>query len=333
MRGSDVGSSAPPKRSYEEQGEYFSQLAAAHTLEADGPMGSEDKLKLKEHTRFYYERAAAVTRVRSFWNFGYSSAEALKEIRGYIPEFGKRDETDGFSEQLYFATVGQLPVKLEELAGMSLLDIGCGLGEGLNFLSRILPATRMTGLDLSQNAVGSANARLSRGSMLNYVCGDAENAPFGDGEMDVIINVESAHTYPDCRKFLQEVVRVLKPGGYFSQVDLYSNGKRWDRTLSARKDVEHLEWISEQDISAGVRAAVRSRLVPGSFFERQFADVPPIPRAYAIRHFSFLYGRSFAGVPDDSYIKLLRRLRLFRTGQNAPISPDASYRLSVARRR
>lgn len=325
--------SAPPKSPFKEQGEYFSQLAAAHTSQADGTIRAEDRQKLKERTRFYYDRAADATRVRSFWNFGYSGADAVGKIRKYIPEFGKREETDGFSEQLYFAAVQQLPIGVEDLAGMTVLDIGCGLGEGLNFLSRILPASRMVGLDLSQKSVDMANGRLARRSTLTYVCGDAENAPFEDGEIDVVVNIESAHTYPDHARFLQEVARILKPGGYMAQVDLYADGRRWEETLAAREKVPQLDWIRERDISAEVRTAVRSRLLPGSFFNRQFADIPAIVRAYAVRHISFLYGRSFAGVPDDTYIKLMRRLRLFRTGENAPISADASYRLSVAQRR
>lgn len=331
---SSISSFRQHRQSYRE---YFTQLAAAHTTEMVGPMRSEDKLKLKEHTRYYYERAATETRIKNFWNWGYNSSDTLDEIRKYLPEFALHGDTDGFSEQLYFAALSQLPGNLEELSGETLLDIGCGPGEGLNFLSRLLPATRMIGLDLSQNAVGGANSRFSRGSGLTYVYGDAENVPLDDGEVDVVINIESAHTYPDHRKFLEEVARVLKPGGHFTQVDIFADGGKLARTLAVRKEVDGLEWICDKDISAEVRASIRSRLTPGSYFHRQFQYLPLILRAYVFRHVSYMFGRSFAGIPDDNYIKLLRRLRLFRTGLDengnvAAIPPGACYRLAVARK-
>jgi len=344
MGASEASGSAPSKFSLfsfrkqrDNYREYSNQLIDAHTSEAAGSLRSEDERRLKEHTRYYYERiyerASAVSRDRNFWNFGYSGADVLEGIREHIPEFADRNETDGFSEQLYFYTVMQLPIKFEELPGMSLLDIGCGGGEGLNFLSRTLPDTHMIGLDLSHNAVDWANARFSRDSRLRYVYGDAENVPVGDSELDVVVNVESAHTYPDNRRFLEEVARILKPGGYFSQVDVYSHGGKWTRTLSTRSEVDQLEWICDKDISAEVRASIRSRCEPGSFFQRQFESLPRIYRAYIFRHFTFLYGRIFAGIPDDNYIKLLRRLRLFQAGKNETLPPGACYRYSLARKR
>jgi SAM-dependent methyltransferase len=273
-----------------------------------GTARSDDARKIKERTKHYYDGAADATRVKTFWNLGYSSVDTLREIQERIPEFGRHNETDGFSEQLYFAVLRDIPIKLEELAEMSVLDVGCGLGEGLNFLSRMLPETSMIGLDLSPRAVRSANLRVSRGPALSFVRGDAEDMPFDDAGLDVIINVEGAQSYPDARGLLREVARTLKPGGYFSQADLYVDDERWERTLSARTDVGQLEWICNKDISSEVRAALKSRLAPGSHFQRKFGDAPKIVRASAIRHFDLL------------------------CGQGAPATPGASYRLSVAQK-
>jgi len=332
MSVSDVGRSASPGKSFWEHNEYFRQLATALASGAAGTTPNGDRAKVKERTRNYYDSAAVSTRVQSFWNLGYSSADALREIQDHIPEFGRHNETDGLSEQLYFATVKQMPLKLDELAEMSLLDVGCGLGEGLNFLSRMLPGTRMVGLDLSPNAVGSANARLARGSALSFVCGDAESIPFDDAGIDVVISVESAQFYPDNRRFLQEVARTLKPGGYFSQADLYIDDEGWERTLSARKGVDQLEWIRDKDISPEVRTALTARLMPGSHFHRKFGDVPQIARASLIRHFDLLCGQSVAEAAGERPTKIFRRRRSVRAGAGSPGSTGASYRLSLAQR-
>jgi ubiquinone/menaquinone biosynthesis C-methylase UbiE len=48
---------------------------------------------------------------------------------------------------------------------------------------------------------------------LDFVHGDAESLPFSDGSFDAVINVEASHAYPRLTRFLEEVVRVLRPGG------------------------------------------------------------------------------------------------------------------------
>ena len=62
----------------------------------------------------------------------------------------------------------------------------------------------MVGLDLSQNAVDRANSTLSRRDTLSFVHGDAENLPFEEGEFDVVINVESSHSYPNLKRFIEK---------------------------------------------------------------------------------------------------------------------------------
>jgi ubiquinone/menaquinone biosynthesis C-methylase UbiE len=44
--------------------------------------------------------------------------------------------------------------------------------------------------------------------------------PFMDNNFNVVINVESSHRYSDMERFLGEVYRVLRPGGYFLFADL-----------------------------------------------------------------------------------------------------------------
>jgi ubiquinone/menaquinone biosynthesis C-methylase UbiE len=55
--------------------------------------------------------------------------------------------------------------------------------------------------------------------------GDAQRLPFADASFDVVLNVEASHCYPDFPGFLDEVARVLKPGGRFGHADLrYRSG-------------------------------------------------------------------------------------------------------------
>jgi SAM-dependent methyltransferase len=60
--------------------------------------------------------------------------------------------------------------------------------------------------------------------------GDAESLPFGDQSFDVVINVESSHSYPRIDRFYSEVARVLVPDGAFLYTDLFSSADYVPRT-------------------------------------------------------------------------------------------------------
>jgi ubiquinone/menaquinone biosynthesis C-methylase UbiE len=55
---------------------------------------------------------------------------------------------------------------------------------------------------------------------IEFIQGSAERLPFGDEDFDVVINIESSHTYGSVARFLSEVERVLRPGGYLLLADL-----------------------------------------------------------------------------------------------------------------
>jgi ubiquinone/menaquinone biosynthesis C-methylase UbiE len=207
------------------------------------------------------------------------------------------------------------------------------MGEGLNFLSRVIEPQRLIGLDLSQTAVDRANSTLSRGDKLRFVQGDAEHLPFADGEFDLVINVESSHNYPDLGGFLDEVSRVLKPGGYFSQVDIFTD-QRLAEMNQAKATSTALEWIHERDISPEVRESIRRRMLPGSYVRRLYTEKKRrLP--FAIRRMGGpggirFYGAEFAGYRDPLPVRAVNKA-LGRPAK--PALPDGSYRFNVARKR
>jgi ubiquinone/menaquinone biosynthesis C-methylase UbiE len=70
---------------------------------------------------------------------------------------------------------------------------------------------------------------------LDFVHGDAEDPPFSDESFDAVLNVEASHAYPRFDRFLDEVARVLRPGGHFLYVDFrgYLEYDEWDAALAA----------------------------------------------------------------------------------------------------
>lgn len=113
----------------------------------------------------------------------------------------------------------QLP--LEGLAlepNSEILDLCCGGGQATRFL--VQKSDRVTGLDVSPVALARAARRVPEAT---YVEGLAEELPFAASRFDVVHTSVALHEIaPDrLRQILQEVYRVLKPGGTLALVDLH----------------------------------------------------------------------------------------------------------------
>src|SRR5262249_9600516 len=105
-----------------------------------------------------------------------------------------------------------------DLHGKDVLEVGCGRGGGAAFIAESYAPRSMIGVDLAESAVAFCRLR-HRLPGLSFFKGDAENLPFPAATFDVVVNVESSHNYPDMDRFLQEVARVLRPGGSFLIAD------------------------------------------------------------------------------------------------------------------
>lgn len=100
------------------------------------------------------------------------------------------------------------------------LDLGCGTGVILKEISSINSDVELFGLDLSENMIAKATQRL--GTTANLSVGDAENLPYADNTFDLVCCVESFHHYPNPKKALSEINRVLKNGGLFLLCDTWT---------------------------------------------------------------------------------------------------------------
>lgn len=105
-----------------------------------------------------------------------------------------------------------------DLTGKIVLEVGSGRGGGAAYLAAHFKPASYTGMDLPQHAVDLAN-KIHSVANLKFIQGSAEAIPLPDNSVDVVINVESCHAYGSVKKFLSEVKRVLKTGGYFLMVD------------------------------------------------------------------------------------------------------------------
>ena len=109
------------------------------------------------------------------------------------------------SARFYTDLIRELEVK----DGDSVLDVGCGTGSVLSYLSSARNISAH-GLDVSEQMIAVA---CKKAPEIDFVVGDSGRLSYADGSMDVVMACMAYHHFPDQAAFRKEACRVLKPGG------------------------------------------------------------------------------------------------------------------------
>ncbi len=142
------------------------------------------------------------------------------------------------------------------------LDVGCGTGAGTLFLAREFPQARVRGLDLSEEMVAAAKAKvgLDPEGRIAFKVGDASALPYPDESFDLVAPLNMP-------PFFAELARVLRPGG---QVIVASS---WAERTPFHTAPRLLRWKFLQHAIEPVEAG---RAGPGDYFVgRKEADGAP----------------------------------------------------------
>jgi ubiquinone/menaquinone biosynthesis methyltransferase len=99
------------------------------------------------------------------------------------------------------------------------LDLACGTGDLCFLLADRFPQARIEGIDLSQEMLSVADRRNLRGDRIRLSVGDMGALPQADASMDVVTGGYALRNAPTLETALQEVYRVLKPGGSAAFLD------------------------------------------------------------------------------------------------------------------
>jgi ubiquinone/menaquinone biosynthesis C-methylase UbiE len=144
--------------------------------------------------------------VREYWNQYVIGIDVSTKPPGSA-EFFNEIET-------YYRTTYTPPKLLDynRAAGKELLEVGCGWGCDLIWYAR--HGAKVTGLDLSAAAIDLARSYFTyRNLSADLRVGNAEHLPFPDNRFDMVVSMGVLHHTPDTQGALNEVHRVLKPGG------------------------------------------------------------------------------------------------------------------------
>lgn len=102
------------------------------------------------------------------------------------------------------------------------LDVGCGTGYLIRVLAGHYPrAQELAGIDAASNMIQAAKS-LTDDERLTFVTGVAEQLPYADASMDLVVSSTSFDHWSDQGAGLAECARVLRPGGHLVLVDQFS---------------------------------------------------------------------------------------------------------------
>lgn len=102
--------------------------------------------------------------------------------------------------------------------GLTALDIGCGAGFPLLELAmRLGKTSTVYGIDPNKEALAIAESKAALFGITNIVLieGMAEELPFGDQTIDLIVSNNGINNVSDISRVLSECARVMRPSGQF----------------------------------------------------------------------------------------------------------------------
>jgi ubiquinone/menaquinone biosynthesis C-methylase UbiE len=206
------------------------------------------------------------------------------------------NETDSFIQAQQNLTDYCISL-LKPLKDKKILEIGCGNGvQALYIFSRYNPLS-ITGIDLNKANIVIANYErdLAKAENVRFLVDDAQkltNIP--SDSIDVLLNIESAFHYPDKIAFINEVHRVLKPGGQYLIADLLSTRKKREGIMKIwGKPMVHHFWnidrydaeLLKSDLAVDYQEDITLHVKKGWSFYRNW--IPKIKRKAFLMNVAF----------------------------------------------
>jgi SAM-dependent methyltransferase len=163
----------------------------------------------------------------------YRATGLVDRLKAALTTFGAEDELltpqqlaalDQFHTRGLAATA-DLASLAGITAGMSVLDVGSGIGGPARFLAAT-HGCRVTGIDLSEPFVDAARyltGRTGQGDQVSFEIASALDLPFGDACFEIVFLQHVAMNIADRARLYREIRRMLRPDGRFATFDVVLN--------------------------------------------------------------------------------------------------------------
>jgi ubiquinone/menaquinone biosynthesis C-methylase UbiE len=160
-------------------------------------------------------------------NFGYWKGIQLKEREI------TQEERVRASEALYDLVIDHLKIERKD----SVLEVGCGRGNGCAKIVKTIEPQLVIGIDITPEQIVRAK-RIHQnegveGTTLSFHVGSSDYIPFPDRHFTKIYSIEAAQCFPSMVNFAKEAWRVLKKGGKLAITAHFATGESGYQALRA----------------------------------------------------------------------------------------------------
>ena len=190
-------------------------------------------------------------RAREQWGQDPCGAEYAREHK-----LGTREFFDAVEHSRYIDYAPWMPklMGFDQFPGASLLEIGCGMGTDLLQFAR--GGASCTGVDLTPRSVEITRHRFALYAQQgSFMISDGERLPFKANSFDVVYSNGVLHHTPDTQGAINEVHRVLRPGGFAKVMLYHRNSLNYWLEIVLRRGIfgaEYLRGRSSEEIMSRV---------------------------------------------------------------------------------
>jgi MPBQ/MSBQ methyltransferase len=177
-------------------------------------------------------------------HLGYYNEEEL--ANGWKKKNFKQAKLDFIEEMLQWS---------EAKDPKNILDVGCGIGGTSRYLAKKFPNAKVTGITISEQQVKRATELARERGLQNveFKLVNALDMSFDSDQFDLVWGCESGEHMPDKKKYVEEMTRVLAPGGHLAIATWCQRheGKDSPFTEEEKNDLQFLydEWAHPYFIS------------------------------------------------------------------------------------
>jgi ubiquinone/menaquinone biosynthesis C-methylase UbiE len=187
---------------------------------------------------------------------------------------GRGDDMEEHHSDITDQTIALMELKPAD----RVLDLGCGTGWASRRIARQVPSGEVVGIDVSDEMLRRAEQASAEINNVRYIWGSAEKIPAENSTFTKVLSVESFYYYADQGQALDELHRVMAPGGrLFILINLYKDNHyslRWTQELKvpvhALSEAEYVRLLEQHGFVA------ESRRIP---------DRSPSPEEYSGKWF------------------------------------------------
>jgi SAM-dependent methyltransferase len=104
--------------------------------------------------------------------------------------------------------------------GIDVLDVGCGHGHAANLIADAFPATRVTGIDISEQGIAAARAEAERLRLGNVQFELRDSLSLEPATFDLVMAFDVIHDLPKPAEAVTAIHQALRLGGVFLMVDI-----------------------------------------------------------------------------------------------------------------